>query len=480
MDKERLQKISEVLWQIPKDTRKDMRVPAWIFSKENMLEALLSDRSLDQLVNVATLQGIQKAAIVMPDAHEGYGFPIGGVAATSYSNGVISPGGIGYDINCGVRLLVTQLDYKDIEHHLEELSKELYRQVPSGLGQGGFLKLNTKQIDSVLKKGALWAVEKGYGDHSDLEHIESHGRLTGADPSCVSINAKKRGHDQLGTIGSGNHFAEIDRVEQVFDKGAAYAFGLRPDQIVVLIHTGSRGLGHQVATDYLKLMMKSMEKYAIKPPDRELACVPFRSEEGQKYFRAMKCAANYAWCNREIITWEVRKAMDNVFGDQAGHVSVLYDVAHNIAKLETHVIAGKEQKVIVHRKGATRAFGPGFEELPLAFRHIGQPVLIPGSMGTASYVLAGTEKSMEASFGSCCHGAGRRLSRRAAKKQVDAPGLIRQLKDQGTYVQAGSYRGVAEEAPIAYKDVDSVVETVHDAGLAKKVARLRPLAVVKG
>ena len=480
MKKEQLRKITDVLWEIPQNTRQDMRVPAEVYSTESMLDALTSDRSLEQLINVATLPGIQKAAMVMPDAHEGYGFPIGGVAATRYPDGVISPGGIGYDINCGVRLLLSQCSFAEVKAQLNRLSKELYSQIPSGVGKSGQISLDIKEVNRVLKMGAQWAVAHGYGEFQDLEYTESHGCLPGADPKCVSVAAKRRGHDQLGTIGAGNHFVEVDRVQKVFDEEAARAFGLKKDQVVVLIHTGSRGLGHQVATDYLRIMVRAMQKYGFSPPDRELAGVPFNSPEGQDYFKAMACAANFAWCNREVITWEVRKAWSAIFGQKGGALSVLYDVAHNIAKIEDHLINGEMMKVIVHRKGATRAFGPGFKELPLAFRSIGQPVLIPGSMGTASYVLAGTQKSMEASFGSACHGAGRRLSRRAAKKQVDAPGLIKQLLDQGVHLQAASYSGVAEEAPIAYKDVDIVVETVHQAGIAKKVAKLRPLAVIKG
>lgn len=478
--KNQLTKLEDYLWELPKETRPGMLVPARVYALEPLLDAILDDRSLEQLANVATLPGIVKASMVMPDVHEGYGFPIGGVAATRYPDGVISPGGIGYDINCGVRLLISGLSYNEIKHRLEELSKEMYRQVPSGMGKGGFIRLSAKDMDKVLRKGAAWAVEEGYGSPPDLEYTESHGCLPDADPGKVSEQAKNRGRDQLGTIGSGNHFVEVGRVGQVFDEAAAAAYGLELHQVTILIHTGSRGLGHQVATDYLRIMMAAMPKYGIQPPDRELACVPLSSPEGQDYFRAMCAAANFAWCNREVISWECRKAWANVFGKSGGELRLMYDVAHNIAKIEEHVVDGEKMKVIVHRKGATRAFGPHYGELPEAYRHIGQPVLIPGSMGTASYVLAGTDESMASSFGSTCHGAGRRLSRRGAKKQVDAPSLIRELKEQGIHVQAGSHRGVAEEAPIAYKDVDMVVETVHQAGIAKKVARLKPLAVVKG
>jgi tRNA-splicing ligase RtcB len=478
--KETLHKIEHYLWEIPRSHRKDMLVPARIYATEELLDMIIDDRSLEQLVNVATLPGIVKASFVMPDVHQGYGFPIGGVAATLYPNGVISPGGIGYDINCGVRLLVSDLDYSDVAHRMESLSKELFSQIPSGVGQGGNVILNATEMDDVLSKGAEWAVEQDMGHAEDLEHLESHGRLPDADPGYVPKKAMERGRDQLGTIGAGNHFVEADVVDEIYDSKAAEAFGLKKGKLVILIHTGSRGLGHQIATDYLKIMTEAMHKYGINLPDRQLACVPFDSEEGQQYYKAMCAGANFAWCNREIITWETRKAWSNVFGDAGGKLHVLYDVAHNIAKLEVHKIAGENQKVIVHRKGATRAFGPGFHELPKAFRHIGQPVLIPGSMGTSSYVLAGTESSMEEAFGSCCHGAGRRLSRRSAKRQVNAPGLQESLREKGIFITAGSYKGIAEEAPLAYKDVDLVVETVNMANIARKVAQLRPKAVIKG
>jgi tRNA-splicing ligase RtcB len=467
------------MWEIPQSTRADMRVPAIVFAKDELLPALLKDRSLEQLINVATLPGIQKAALVMPDAHEGYGFPIGGVAATRYPDGVISPGGIGYDINCGVRLLMSPLFLPDVKDKLELLAKELYAQIPSGTGKGGSLDLGHSTLDNVLKEGANWALQNGFATEEDLEHTESNGCLPNADPSRVSDHAKKRGHDQLGTIGAGNHFVEVDVVNEIFDETAAATFGLQKNQIVILIHTGSRGLGHQVATDYLKVMMSAMPQYHIKPPDRELACVPFHSPEGQSYFNAMAAAANFAWCNRQVITFEIRSAWETVFGTGAGELTVLYDVAHNIAKLEDHVIEGKPMKLIVHRKGATRAFGPHSEDVPEAFRHMGHPVLIPGSMGTASYVLIGTDKSMSMSFGSTCHGAGRALSRTAAKKQVNAPQLKNELRERGIFVEA-LYRGIAEEAPVAYKDIDLVVDTVHETGIARKVAKLRPLAVIKG
>lgn len=473
-------KIEDFLWEIPKAFRPKMRVPARILASEPLLDAIMEDRSLVQLVNVASLPGIKGASLVMPDVHEGYGFPIGGVAATLYPEGAISPGGIGYDINCGVRLLTSNQKIEEIKDKLEGLSKEMYAQIPSGMGKGGQIKLSAQEMDEVLLKGAEWAVEKGYGVKEDLDFMESKGRLENADPSMVSEMAKKRGTDQLGTIGSGNHFVEVDYVEEIYEETIAEAYGLSKGQVVVLIHTGSRGLGHQVATDNIRHIMSAMPKYSIEVPDRELACVPFNSEEGQHYFKAMCAAANYAWCNREVISWEARTAWRNIFGPAIEPLKLMYDVAHNIAKVETHLVDGKQAQVIVHRKGATRAFGPGFEELPKSYKLVGQPVIIPGSMGTCSYVLAGASRSNELTFGSCCHGAGRRLSRTAAKKQVNAPVLKENLKEKGIFVEAGSFKGLAEEAPIAYKDVNIVVETVIDSGIAKKVAKLRPVVVVKG
>lgn len=478
--KAHITKCEEYLWEIPMSFHKSMRVPARIVASEQLLDDIMEDRSLQQLVNVASLPGILGASMVMPDVHEGYGFPIGGVAATGYPEGAISPGGIGYDINCGVRLLTSPLERKAILAYFEMLAKEMYKQVPSGMGKGGQIQLTEKEIDEVLKKGAEWAVEKGYGEPADLAYIESNGRLETADPSKVSEMAKKRSADQLGTLGSGNHFVEVGFVERIYDREIARAYGLFEDQVTVLIHTGSRGLGHQVATDYIRKMMRAMPKYHITVPDRELVCVPFISDEGQDYFKAMCAAANFAWCNREVISWEVRNAWTRIFGEHSSPPKLLYDVAHNIAKVETHQVEGANQKVIVHRKGATRAFGPGFEELPPAYKPYGQPVIIPGSMGTCSYVLAGANRSEDISFGSCCHGAGRRLSRRAAKMQVNAPVLKEQLQEKGIFVEAGSFKGIAEEAPLAYKDVNAVVETIQMSGIAKQVAKLRPLAVVKG
>jgi len=418
--------------------------------------------------------------MAMPDAHEGYGFPIGGVAAMQLPDGVISPGGIGYDINCGVRLLRSDMTKVQAESEFESLAREIFHMVPSGVGRGGELKLDIPQLERVLKQGAHWMLENEYANQEDIAHTESNGILKNADPIHVSDQAKKRGHDQLGTIGSGNHFVEVDVVAEIYDEQAAGAMGLFKDQMVVLIHTGSRGLGHQVATDHIREMMNAMPHYNITLPDRELACVPFSSPEGQRYFAAMAAAANYAWANRQMITWEVRQAWNKIYGESGTELNLVYDVAHNMAKKETHIVDGKKTEVIMHRKGATRSFGPGHEELPVEYKKIGQPVLIPGSMGTSSYVLTGTESGMLTTFGSCCHGAGRRMSRSAAKKEINGKVLRDELRARGIVINTGSVPGLAEEAPAAYKDVDEVVEVVHNAGIAKKVARLEPCVVVKG
>lgn len=480
LQKNDLVRITDYLWEIPQTYRGDMRVPARIYADEKMLELILRDRSLEQLVNVATLPQIQKAAYAMPDAHEGYGFPIGGVAATKWPDGVISPGGIGYDINCGVRLLKTNVAFEEIEDFLDRLAEQFYRSVPSGVGIGGKLKLSREKLDEVLRGGAEWAVKEGYGEEDDLRHIESFGKLANADPGAVSDHAKNRGRDQLGTLGAGNHFLEIDRVDQIFDEEHAKAFGLFNGQIVILIHTGSRGLGHQVATDHIRAMLKAMPRYGIEVPDRELVCVPLSSSEGTDYFNAMAAAANFAWANRQLITWGVRQVWRGLFGDSKGELSLLYDVAHNIAKVEEHEIDGEKMKLILHRKGATRAFGPGHPELAEEYRRSGQPIIIPGSMGTASYVLVGTEEGMKQSFGSTCHGAGRTMSRHSAVRQIHPGKLMEELKKEGISVKTRSMRGLSEEAPQAYKDIHDVVEVVSRAGIARKVARLKPLVVIKG
>lgn len=479
ISKSDLKKITDYIWEIPKSFRNDMRVPARIFASEKLLEEIFRDRSLEQLVNVAALPGIQKYALAMPDAHEGYGFCIGGVAAMDVEEGVISPGGIGYDINCGVRLLRSEINFGELSRRLEELAEELFQTVPSGLGEGGKLKLSGGELDRVLKGGAKEILKRGFGEPEDVKHLEANGCLEEADPSLVSDAAKSRGRDQVGTLGSGNHFLEIQRVDEIFDEKTAEDFGLFKDQITVLIHTGSRGLGHQIATDYIRLMMKAMPRYGIVLPDRELACVPFKSKEGQNYFKAMAAGANFAFANRQMLAHLTRQAFKKIFGS-GFKLKAVYDLAHNIAKIEEYEINGIKKKVIIHRKGATRASGPGNSELPEDYRASGQPVLIPGSMGTASFVLAGTEESADLSFSTSCHGAGRRMSRHGALKLWRGKEVQEELRKRGIIVKTASMRGVAEEAPLAYKDVEEVVNVVHNTGLAKKVARLKPLAVIKG
>ncbi|OGE75791.1 MAG: RNA-splicing ligase RtcB [Candidatus Doudnabacteria bacterium RIFCSPHIGHO2_01_52_17] len=475
-----LKQLSPVLWQIPREFRRDMRVPAEVFANSKILEQVFRDKSLEQLVNVSTLPGIVRAALLMPDAHEGYGFPIGGVAAMDMDEGVISPGGIGYDINCGVRLLVTKMVAEEIQDTLPDLARGLYRMVPSGVGASGRIRLDDQELDEVLKGGVDWATAHGYGTATDAGHIESHGQLPNADPAAVSAHAKNRGRDQLGTMGAGNHFVEIGKVERIFDPEIARDFGLFSNQVTILIHCGSRGLGHQIATDYIRVMLGKLQDYGIDLPDRELACAPFQSPEGQRYFAAMTAAANFAWANRQIITDEVRQVWREVLGESGGEISILYDVAHNIAKIEEHVVGGIVKKLVVHRKGATRSFGPNHPELLPIHQKTGQPVLIPGSMGTASYVLAGTETAMKMSFGSSCHGAGRRMSRHQALREVSGKALREELGAAGIFVETGSVRGLAEEAPFAYKDIHDVVGVVAEADLARKVAQLKPLAVIKG
>jgi tRNA-splicing ligase RtcB len=442
-----------------------MRVPARFYASERMLPQILADRSLEQLANVATLPGIMLHALAMPDIHEGYGFPIGGVAAFDLDEGIISPGGIGYDINCGVRLLRTGERFADLREQILALAREIYRQVPSGVGHGNRITFTTEQLDAILRGGASCLVGCGYGSDGDLEHTESGGVLDTADPAAVSDRAKQRGNDQLGTMGAGNHFVEIDRVSELFDADAAGRMGLFDGQLLFQIHTGSRGLGHQIATDYIRQMNLAMSAYGIIVPDRELACVPFRSPEGQAYFRAMSAGANFAWANRQLITWEIRQAWRTLFS--SGPPEIVYDVAHNIAKVETHEIDGRKVELLVHRKGATRTFP-------------GQPVIIPGSMGTSSFVLEGLPGAMRESFGSSCHGAGRCMSRTRARHTIQGSRLRKELEARGITVQAGSMSGLAEEAPEAYKEIDEVVGTVAAAGIARKVARLIPVGIMKG
>lgn len=477
-----LKKISDYEWEIPKSFRADMRVPVRVFVSRALLESVLHDKSLEQAVNAATLPGLVGHVIVMPDMHQGYGFPIGGVAATRYPDGVISPGAIGYDINCGVRLLASNIHYEEAEQHLDQLATTLNAYCPSGVGGKGSLRLKEKDLDEVCVEGARWAFRQGFATEMDLQRTEEGGRLDGADPSLVSQRAKERGRPQLGTLGAGNHFIEVDVVEQVFDEQAAQAMGLVEGNLAVQIHCGSRGFGHQICTDYVNDFQKAIHKYGITLPDRELVCAPMNSPEGKAYMAAMNCAANYAFANRQILADHVRRAFEDTFKGklQNWHLHQVYDIAHNMGKLETHVIDGESVRVCVHRKGATRAFGPGSPGLPPEYRSIGQPVLVPGSMGTASWVLAGTEGSMAHSFGSTCHGAGRMMSRSKAKKQVRGEKLRNELEREGIRVRAGSLAGLAEEAPVAYKDVDEVVETVAGAEIARKVARLVPVAVIKG
>ncbi len=473
-------KINEYLYEIPQSFRTDMRVPARLYMTEAMFQDIEADLSLLQLVNVASLPGIQKYAIVMPDIHQGYGFPIGGVAATAiHEGGVISPGGIGYDINCGVRLLVANMGRDEIKSQLPELATALFHTIPSGVGRSGKVSLDTKELDRVLLHGAKRMVELGYGTESDLEHCEENGNMPGADASLVTKEAKKRGHDQLGTLGSGNHFLEVQAVEEVYDEKAAETFGLKKDTVTVMIHCGSRGLGHQTCTDYVRIMMTKLHQWGYQLPDRELVCAPFTSQEGQDYFAAMTAAANFAWANRHLIGHWVRESWQNILGPNA-QLATMYDVSHNIGKRETHIIDGVHKEVLMHRKGATRSFGPSRPEVPAAYKEVGQPVLIPGTMGTSSYILVGTDSSLEHAFGSSCHGAGRTMSRAKAKKIIHGTTLRQQLESQGIVVRCDSNAGLAEEAPVAYKDVDMVVNVIAKAGLAKKVARVVPLAVIKG
>ena len=475
-------RIDKYVYECPAGYQKDMHIPARFYADPELLAAIEGDKSLDQLVNTATLPGAVKYALAMPDIHQGYGFPIGGVVATQWPNGVISPGGVGYDINCGVRLLATHLDKEQVQPYLDDLASSLYVNCPSGVGRGGSIKLKSKELDQILETGSRWALKRGLASEEDLDRTEEGGFLEGADASRVSARAKERGHDQVGTLGAGNHFIEVDVVEHVYEDMVAQRIGLFEGQIVVQIHCGSRGLGHQVCSDYVKMFQKSVQKYGYRLPDRELVCAPLGSPEGQDYLAAMKAAANYAFANRQVLTQHIRRSVEKALAGKVKnfHVYQIYDIAHNMAKIETHEVEGRRLKVCVHRKGATRAFGPGSPELPGVYRDIGQPVLVPGSMGTASWVLIGTENAMRQTFGSTCHGAGRRLSRSAAKRKIRGSVLREELEAGGIHVRAGSMSGLAEEAPEAYKDVDRVVEVVHGAGIAKMVVRLSPLAVIKG
>jgi tRNA-splicing ligase RtcB len=475
-------RIREYVWEIPTSFHPDMKVPVWIFADEELLEDALGDLSITQAVNVACLPGLVGHVAIMPDVHQGYGMPIGGVMAARVPGGIISPGAVGYDINCGVRVLASDLDYQSAQPYLADLASVLYRNCPSGVGEKGSIPLSMDELDRVCRQGANWALEKGYAFAEDLARTEEFGCLAGADPDSVSKRAKERGKGQLGTLGAGNHFLEVDVIEEVFDPEAAAIMGLSEGCLAVQIHCGSRGFGHQICTDYVQDFQWAVLNYGIHLRDRELVCAPIDSPEGQAYLGAMKAAANYAFANRQTLAYHARRSFQEVFGTQAGAnpLRQVYDIAHNMAKIEQHCIDGQEMTVCVHRKGATRAFGPGFAGLPAEYQAIGQPVLVPGSMGTESWILLGTEGNDELSFGSSCHGAGRIMSRHKAKKEIRGDRLRGELEQEGISVRAGSMPGLAEEAPQAYKDVSRVVQAVSKAGIAHKVARLRPVAVIKG
>ena len=479
----KLEQLDAYRWRIPVDENHGMTVPGIVYADEAMMRVMRNDGALQQVKNVATLIGIQTVSLAMPDFHYGYGFPIGGVAATDVADGVISPGGVGYDINCGVRLLRTDLTFADVKGRVGDIIDAVYSNVPSGAGKKGKIPLKGRELEEVLVKGAGWAVSQGYGRHEDLAVLEEEGAMDGADPEAMSPRAKERGRPQLGTLGSGNHFLEVQEVVEIFDDDAAHTYGILGEgQITVMIHTGSRGLGHQTCDDSLEIMQDAVRDYGIQLVDRQLACAPVESPEGEQYFAAMACAANYAWANRQCITHWVRQAFEQVMrkGEHKLGLDVVYDVAHNVAKFETHEVDGSLRRLCVHRKGATRAFGPGRPEVPEAYRDVGQPVIVPGDMGTASYLLAGTEEGMRQTWGSACHGAGRRMSRHAALKLQHSSQVVQKLNRAGIYIRAAGKRTVAEEAPEAYKDVNEVVGICAGAGIARVVAKMRPLGVMKG
>ena len=482
MDNATVERLDANRWRIPRTSREGMRVDGIIYADEQLIKGVLADRAAEQVSNVAFLPGIQRASFAMPDCHWGYGFSIGGVAATDPAEGgVVSPGGVGYDINCGVRLLRTNLEAADITDARRVVDR-LFAGVPCGVGVGGRVRLSDRDEDRVFTQGARHAVVMGYGCDEDIDRAEAHGCLPDANPDRVSPRARERGRDQCGTLGAGNHFVEVQVVDAVYDEAAARAFGLALGQVTVMIHTGSRGLGHQVCDDALKSLRGAPRKYSIDLPDRQLVCAPVESPEGRAYLQAMRCAANYAWANRQIITHLVRGAFARAFGRKAEALGMglVYDVAHNIAKLEEHAVDGRARTLCVHRKGATRAFPAGHPEVPACYRAVGQPVIIPGDMGTHSYLLVGTPKAMEQTFGSTCHGAGRRMSRTAAVKRAAGRDLQKELADRGIVARARSRTGLAEEQPEAYKDVNAVVDVVHRAGLSRKVCRMRPICVMKG
>jgi tRNA-splicing ligase RtcB len=478
-----LEQIEECLWRIPRSYKDGMRVDGLIYASEPLMRQIRDDPALEQVANVAFLPGIQRASLAMPDIHWGYGFSIGGVCATDpQQGGVISPGGVGYDINCGVRLVRTSLEYAEVAPRIERLVDLLYRRVPAGVGRDGPYRFSPPELRDLMTEGTRYLARRGLATDDDVKFTEAGGRLENARPDLVSERALTRGSGQCGTLGSGNHFLEVQVVDQVLDRPAAARMGLVRDGVCVMIHSGSRGLGYQVCDDTLRQLRGVPEKYGIRLPDRQLACAPVDSPEGQRYLGAMSAAGNYAWCNRQLLMWQTREVFAEVFErswEELG-MSLVYDVAHNIAKLERHTLDGRERELWVHRKGATRAFPPGHPEIPRAYRDIGQPVLIPGDMGRASWVLVGQQRSMECTFGTTCHGAGRAMSRTAALRASKGRRIDRELAQRGVVARARTRRSLAEEQPSAYKDVDLVVDVVHRAGLSKKVARLRPIGVVKG
>lgn len=476
-------KVGDMEYRIEADSSRGMKVPVTIYADEGLLQKMMVDRTIMQAVNVATIPGVQKHVVVLPDGHEGYGFPVGGIAAMDSEEGMISPGGVGYDINCGVRLIKTNLNEKDVRPRLKDLVLELFKSIPSGVGSKGAVKLSSSDLDEVLVRGVQWAIGHGYGSKDDADACEENGQIKNADPSKVSPTARKRGSPQLGSLGSGNHFLEVQRVDQIHDKEAAKRMGIfNEGQITILIHCGSRGFGHQVCSDYLRISEQVLQKYKINLVDRELACVPNSSEEGESYRKAMFAALNFAWSNRQMITHWTRKAFERVFKQSENDLDMklVYDVAHNIAKVEKHKIDGEIKSVVVHRKGATRAFPKGMDEVPQKYRDLGQPVFIPGSMGTGSWILLGKPRSMDLSFGSTAHGAGRMMSRSAARRNFTESQVQKSLGDRGIFIKALTREGVVEETPEAYKDVDAVANVSHEIGIATKVAKLVPIGVIKG
>ncbi len=470
------------IWDIPKEHRPGMLVDGRIYASQSLLKQIITDKSLDQVANVAFLPGIVGHSLAMPDIHWGYGFPIGGVAATSIEDGVISPGGVGFDINCGVRLIRSNLKLEDVKDKMNQLVERLYRKIPSGVGSEGIIKLNLAEAKRVLTDGAQWAVQKGFGEEDDITHTEEKGKMSDANSDIISNKAIQRGRTQLGTLGSGNHFLEIQVIDQIYQPEKAQKMGLEDGMVTIMIHTGSRGFGHQVCTDHLAIMQKAVQRYHISLPDRQLACAPINSPEGKDYYQAMCCAANFAWANRQCITHWLREVFENIFkmSQQELGLNLVYDVAHNIAKMELHQFKGEKLRLCVHRKGATRAFPPQHPDLPPKYFDIGQPVLIPGDMGRYSFVSVGNAQAMEETFGSTCHGAGRVLSRGAAKKAVKGKNIAEELRERGILVKARSRETLAEEMSEAYKDVSEVVNVMDQSGISSKVARMRPLGVIKG